>query len=261
MSVPRINYKGFSLWAAVVLLGVGAWSQSVPLNLQYKARGDRSEGVIQPKKSGDAIELISAMTDYQEVSSTMPASLAVRFYLKELTNAAVSVRGIRVAQDYWMNNVQPPKNWERGFNNEFRWPTSTVIQQLGMIRNMYDLGVVVCLGPNCETTDDLVVTVAPAILYTSRLPSSISGYRFTFKPITHESLSFNLYQDVNGDAIGSPLESQVYSDVDPGIPFNVALNAPTREGWYQLQVSGTKMYSDELVSKVIRFYNARVVTK
>jgi hypothetical protein len=91
-----------------------------------------------------------------------------------------------------MDKVQPHKSWERGFNNDFRWPTSEVIQKLGTISSMYDLGVLICLGQNCETTDGLVVTVAPAVFYYSSLPTSISGYRFTFKPIAHESLTFTL---------------------------------------------------------------------
>jgi hypothetical protein len=254
--------KSLALSATTILLLVFA-GMCLPEqdDISYRSRGDRSEGIVQPKRSGNSIELISAMADYHEANVTIPPSLAVRFYLKEPTKANVSVRGIRVAQYYWMNEVHPHKNWARGFDNEFRWPTSEVIQKLKEIKTMYDLGVVVCLGANCETTDDLFVTVAPAILYSSSLPNVVAGYQFTFKPIAHENLTFKLYQDLDGTATGAIMDSKSFSDVDPGIPFNVHFDSPKSEGWYQLQVSGVKLYSEEPVSKVIRYYHAPVVAK
>ena len=252
----EISAKNISRFVIVLGLSLGAWCQPIDNDLEYRFRGDRSEGIIQPKKSGNSIELMSALVDYQEESSTIPASLAVRFFLKEPTTASVSVRGLAVAQSYWMNNVHPKTNWKTGFGNEFRWPTSAVIQKLKDLKNMYDLGVLVCLGQSCETTDDLIVTVSPAIFYYSSTPRSISAYRFTFKPISHESLTFTLYQDVNGDAKGAPITSQVFSDVDPGVPFNVFVGAPPHVGWYQLQVIGLKRFSKENVSKTVRFYHS-----
>jgi hypothetical protein len=256
--------KSLSLSGIVLILACQMWAQSAKEDTEYRARGDRSEGTIQPRKSGNAIELMSATVDYQEPSSAMPASLAIRFYLKDRSPVSVSVRGVRVAEDYWMNDVHPKKDWEPGFANEFRWPTSEVIQTLMALEpidSMYDLGVVVCLGASCQTTDDLILSVAPAIFYYSRIPTAIGGYRFTFKPITHESLTFNLYEDVNGDSKGASVWSQVYPDVEPGVPFNVLVSMPSNPGWYQLQVTGIKRFSKEEVRKTIRFYHAQAPTK
>jgi hypothetical protein len=256
-----LSGKSLSLCATtIIFLAFAGTRQPEQNDISYRVRGDRYEGIVQPKRSGNSIELISAMADYHEANVTIPSSLAVRFYLKEPTKATVSVRGIRVAQNYWMNTIQP-HNWERGFNNEYRWPTSEVIQKLEEIKTMYNLGVVVCLGANCDTTDDLVLTVAPAILYSSNLPNVIAGYQFTFKPVAHENLTFNVYQDVDGNATGETIASRIFSDVPPGLPFNVHFDSPKHEGWYQLQVSGVKLYSEESVSKVIRYYHAPVIPK
>ena len=87
--------------------------------MEYQSRGDRWEGTIQPKKSGNKIELLSAIVDSQEPSSAIPPSLAIRFYLKDNSPVSVTVRGVRAAENYWMNNVRPPRDWKPGFGNEF----------------------------------------------------------------------------------------------------------------------------------------------
>jgi hypothetical protein len=240
----------------------GLWPQSIEKDITYRARGDRWEGTIQPKKSGNKIELMSAMVDYEEGASTIPLSVAIRFYLTDKSPVSVSVRGIRVAQDYWMNQVRPTKDWAPGFGNEFRWATSDVIQKLSpKIESIYDFGVLVCLDRDCDTTDNLIMKVAPAVLYYSDFPKSLDGYRLTFKPIARESLTFNLYADLNGNPTGAPIQSQVFPDVPAGVPFNVQFKAPTREGWYQLRVQGVTRYDNEDVAKTIRFYHAQVRAK
>jgi hypothetical protein len=254
--------KSFSLLATILVLASAVCPQAIQKELEYKDRGDRWEGIIQPKKSGNKIELMSAIAAYQETSSAIPASLAIRFYLKDQSPVSVTVRGVRVAENYWMNNVRPPKEWEPGFGNEFRWPTSDVIQQLkAQVASMYDFGVVVCLGTTCDTTDNLTMTVAPVFFYYSTLPKSIDSYLFTFKPIARESLIFKLFEDFNGDSKGPALTSQVFSDVPAGVPFNVLFDAPKREGWYQLKAAGITALSQEDVTKTIRFYHAQVRTK
>jgi hypothetical protein len=252
--------KGPFLLVTMLILAYVLQSQSIEKDIAYRARGDRSEGTVQPKRSGNKIELMSAVVDYQEESSTIPASLAIRFYLPDNSPVSVSVRGVRVAEDYWMNEVHPKKDWAPGFGNEFRWQTSEVIQKLPA-KSMYDFGVVVCLEPRCDTTDNLVMKVAPAVFFYSDFPRSINGYRFTFKPIERENLTLNLYEDLNGDSKGTPIVSQVFSDVPAGVPFDMPFPAPTREGWYQLKLNGVTRYDKEDVAKTIRFYHAQVRTK
>jgi hypothetical protein len=254
--------KGPLLLITILVLAYGLRSQSVESDIAYRARGDRWEGTIQPKRSGNKIELMSAIVDYREESPEMPASLAIGFYLREKSPVSVSVRGVRVAEDYWMNEVRPKQSWAPGFGNEFRWRTSEVIQKLpAKIGSMYDLGVIVCLDPSCDTTDNLIMRVAPAVFYHSDFPRSIDGYRFTFKPIERESLTFNLYEDLNGDSKGAPILSRVFSDAPAGVPFNVRFDAPAHQGWYQLKLNGLTRYDKEAVSKTIRFYHAQVPTK
>jgi hypothetical protein len=243
-----------------VTLATAALPQSAETSLAYKPRGDRYEGLIEPRKSGNGIELISATVNYQEPGVIMPSTIAIRFYMKDPTKVFVTVRGVKAAEDYWMNEVHPQKQWEAGLDNVFRWSTSEVLQKLqalGSLNSVYELGVVVCLGTECDASDTLQESVAPAFLYYSGVPTLVDAYRFTFKPITHESLTFNLYSEVNGEIQITPIESQVYSDVEPGEPFNVELKAPNRDGWYQLKVNGIKRISKERVEKTIRFYHRK----
>jgi len=204
--------------------------------------------------------LVSAMVEYQESTSVIPEKVAIRFYLKDRVQTSIAVRGVRVSQDYWMNKVRPPKEWQQGFGNEFSWKTGDVIQKLKAVKSIYDLGVVARLGQELEVTDAVEERVAPVIFYYSKLPTTVAGYRFTFKPITYETLRCDFYQEVNGVAEGNSVLSQVYPNVEPGIPFNVEWDSSTAtDGWYQLKVTGIKRYSKEPVDKIVHFYHSRRV--
>jgi hypothetical protein len=231
-------------------------------DLEYMDRGDRSEGVIQPKTSGNDLELVSSLVDYTEGSSSLPGVLIIRFYMQRPGDAFITVRGVRVAQDYWMNKVHPSRPWRPGFDNEFRWRTDEVLQKLKAVESMYDLGVVVRLGRDVGVTDFVEERVAPAYFYYSQLPSSVVGYRFTFKPITYEVLRCDVFREMNDNAVGPAIFSQVFPSVEPGVPFNIEWkNAAAEDGWYKLVVSGQKKYSKDPVDKVVHFYHVKEVQK
>jgi len=242
----------------VVILPSGGLAGSSGHDLDYQKRGDRWEGIVAPKESGNDIELLSAIVDYEEPATAMPDSLAIRFFLSKPSPASLTVRGVRAQPHYWMK-VLPPKQWKSGFFNEYRWATAEVIRKLD-IANIYDLGAVVSLTQDLEVTDAVDVEVAPVILYGSKLPTSADGYRFTFKPITYEKLTCKIYEE------NSPQRGAIFSvarpDLRPGVPFDVVWpSSLANEGWYRLELKGVKSFSNQPVDKVVRFFNHKLVNK
>jgi hypothetical protein len=114
--------------------------------LDYQNRGDRYEGVRPKPVSGYDIEVISVLTDYKDSTNQVPDQLRVKFYLKRQTAVNLTVREQDHRLFYWMDKVRPARGWEAGAENEFAWPTGTVLKQLDAKLNMYELGVLVRLG-------------------------------------------------------------------------------------------------------------------
>lgn len=246
---------GWFALCTVLCVGVSAIQNDV----NYKLRGDRSEGLVQPKASGNDLELISAVASYIEPAASLPDALIVRFYLPDAGDAYITVRGVRVARDYWMNKVHPRHPWSKGFENQFSWSTNDVLRPLKVIESMYDLGVVVRLGKDEGVTDFVEERVAPAFFYHTQLPTSVAGYRFTFKSITYEQLDSSIFREHNGHSIGRPIFSESFPRVEPGIPFNIEWNiSSAEEGWYKLVIKGQKQFSKEPVDKIIHFYHAKI---
>src|SRR6185295_5330436 len=78
---------------------------------------------------------------------------------------------------YWLDKVVPSPSWHSQAFNEFTWPTEPVLRNLPSM-TLNDLGAVVRLQKEDPSRSE---TVAPAVLYHSQSPSTVSGYRFSFK--------------------------------------------------------------------------------
>lgn len=227
-------------------------------DFNYRPRGDRSEGLVQPKASGNDLELVSAVANYVEPETSLPDALTIQFYLPDTIDAYITVRGVRVAQDYWMNRVRPRHPWTKGFDNRFSWSTDDVLRPLKIVESMYDLGVVVRLGKDEGVTDFVEERVAPAFFYHSQLLASVTGYRFTFKPITYEQLDWSVFREQDGHTLGIAISSGTLPRVEPGVPFVIEWDSNSaKEGWYKLVVKGRKQYSGGPVDKVVHFYHAK----
>ena len=77
--------------AALLLAALPLLAQYEPA-LQYQNRGNRYEGLKPKPVSGYDIELLSALVDYREPSSTWPQTLRLKFYLPAAEPVFLTVR-------------------------------------------------------------------------------------------------------------------------------------------------------------------------
>jgi hypothetical protein len=213
--------------------------------LKYQDRGGRYEGVKGTPVS-DRVDLISAVVDYKEDLSEMPAQYKLKFYLKERSSAFITVREIDNRRNYWLDRVDQ-KRWSVGFGNELQWPTNEVVGPLGL--QLYGLGALVQLG-----TDEplMEVRVAPSILYHTSAPQVVHGYLFTIKIGRRADVTCSFSRDEDNASVISTHTSEV-----PGQrPRTVSWDASTaREGWYRLKINVIYSNNGQEVNKVVRFYH------
>jgi hypothetical protein len=177
----------------------------------------------------------------------------VRFYLKSKTTAHLTVREQDYRLFYWMDKVKPARGWEAGAENEFAWPTGTVLKQLDAKLNMYELGVLVRLGTD---TPRSVEDVAPAILYHSHPPDAVHAYLFTMKTNGDARLSCSVYRE------GEPaaMMTQAFRRIPGGRPFTVRWDAQGAvEAGYTLVCKGFFLDTNQPVQQTIRFFHKPTV--
>ena len=155
-------------------------------DVQYQNRGNRYEGLKLKPVAGYDIELISVLVDYHESPTALQEEMKVQFYLAEDVKVFLTVRELDYKYYYWMDRIKPKPPWSKGYQNTFHWPTKTILKKLGENIDVYDFGVLARIGNAKPKAKE---RIAPVILYHSQLPSTVEGYRFTFKTAGDARLS------------------------------------------------------------------------
>jgi hypothetical protein len=234
--------------ALAVVFFATAFAQS---STEYRSRGNRWEGVRDLPVSGYTIELLSFRASHRE--DLQPATAQVyrlRFFLNRPVPAYVVVREVDNRHSYWLDQVMPATPWKPGFENLFEWPNKEVIRQLNL--NLDDLGVIVRL--ESEYPSDLE-TVAPALLYSSAPPGSISSYDFFFKTNVTARLEFSI-EDSDGRPVVPAPAPRVVKNWPYSVPLRVTWDAAKAQaGEYRLTVQGRVLENNEKFEKVVRFFH------
>lgn len=239
--VPRCPFQGFGAKAAafefvsaVVILIAALWAPAAandsPL-LQYQSRGDRYEGLRPKPVSGYDVALLSARVDYRTTGEAWPDRLRLRFFLPVGAGPHIIVRQLRSkSRYYWLDRVKPLSPWRPGEFNEFSWPTATVLRKLETLR-IGDLGTVIRLGEGDPVRKS--ERVAPVLLYHSRIPELVEGYRFTFKTNGEANVNFKVYR---GESV---VFERPETKEKAGSPFTVRWpSAGEPAGEYRMVLSG-----------------------
>jgi hypothetical protein len=249
--IPSASAMAFKLEQTVLvlvffLLPQALWAES---NLDYQNRGDRFEGVRPKPVSGYDIEVISVLVDYQEPAEQLPDQLRVAFYLQSQAAIHLIVREQDFRLYYWLDKVNPAKDWQSKSVNEFAWPTGAVLRQLDQKLNLYELGVLIRLK---KDTPASVEDVAPAILYHAKPPDKIGGYLFSMKTNGDARLSCKVYQE--GKA--ADLMTQAFRRIPGGRPFTVRWDAGgAQEGQYSLVCKGYFLDTNQPLQQTVRFFH------
>ncbi len=237
---------GLLLLALSFSTGQNVWALQ---DLDYQQRGDHFEGVRPKPVAGEDVELVSALIDYNEGSSTLPDRLHLKFFLKGADQAFVTVREQDYKHYYWLDKVSPQSAWRPGFGNEFVWSTKTVLRQLDQNFPLEELGVLVRLKKEGPSEPE---QVAPAILYHTKAPQAVNGYLFTLKTASDVRMSCSVYRE----GIDKAVVTQGFKRLLGGRPFTVrwdAQHAP--EGAYNIQCKGYFLDTNAPVRQTVRFYH------
>jgi len=239
-----------SVLLGAALLSGPAFAQP---RVEYRNRGNRFEGVRALPVSGYTIELLAAQATYKDPvpADTTPAVYRLRFFLDRPESAYVVVREVHNRHSYWLDKLQPPTPWRPGFANLFEWSTKDVLGNLPGL-GLYDLGVIVRVGN--ESPSDLE-TVAPAVLYHSLLPGSVSGYEFAFKTNAAARLEFSVERSDGSPAEALP-EPRRVERWPFGVPLRVTWDAAAAQaGEYRLKVLGRVLQTNQQFGKEVRFFH------
>lgn len=221
-------------------------------NLDYQSRGDRSEGIRPKPVGGYDLELLSVLVDFREAASVLPQTLRVRFFLKDPVSVHLTVREQRYEHYYWLDKVVPQSPWKVGFN-EFSWPTGDVLRQIDPKFPIENLGIVARLKGGQPSANELI---APAILYHTRLPSTVAAYLFTMKPASDARMKVEVFRDTGDRLIwnsGVPLAA---GDQPVSIRWPAG-SVPA--GIYRLVVSGYFLDNNQQFTQTVQFYHQPVV--
>jgi hypothetical protein len=247
--MARTLSRGFFLLVWLIL-SQPLWADS---NLDYQNRGDRFEGQKPKPVSGYDIELISVLADYQEPATQLPDLLRVWFYLQSQIPVYLTVREQDYRLYYWLDRVNPVKEWQAKSLNEYTWPTAAVLRQLDHKLNPYELGVLIRLGRETPAENE---DIAPAILYHAKPPDKISGYLFTMKTNGDARLSCKVLRGKEQ----TELMTQTFRRIPGGRPFTVRWEAGSaQEGLYALVCNGYFLDTNQPLRQTVRFFHRPTV--
>ena len=236
------------LFACLQSLFIGSGAQ-YPIDVEYRNRGNRNEGVRSQPVSGYYIELISALALPREDSGQMPREYKLKFYLKQLYDVYLTARERDPRHNYWLDGVRPPNPWRSGFSNEFAWPTQDVVARLSPPIKLNDLAVLARLERQNPSQNE---RVAPVFLFYSRPPAAVTGYMFTFFLNVDSRLACFFYKE--GSTV--PVLAQNFPREPAGRSFTVTWNsAGVPEGWYKLVVRGKRLNNNEDFTTMVNFYH------
>jgi hypothetical protein len=244
----RTTVALFVSLALAMTLDRGAHSAAyAQTGIEYQDRGDRYEGVRPRPVSNYDIELISARADYEEPAASLPPTLKVRFFLPDAQQVNIVVRELEFRQYYWLDRAQPRQPWRRGFDNEFAWPSDAVLGRLPQQVSLSDLGVVARLGGLEPSADE---RVAPAILYHTRPPRTVTAYLLVFKTASDARLVYRIFRDGESTplVIGEPLRPRA------GRPFLIHWDAARAgRGIYRVVLEGFTLDANRALQQTVRF--------
>lgn len=216
-------------------------------DLRYQKRtndGDNYyEGIKSKPLSAYDIELVSALVNYGETTSSLPEQFKIKYYLKSPANVYLTVQELDNKYFYWLDKT---KSGKAGFDNTFEWPTNKVIQYLGI--NIYDLGIVARLN---RAEPGIREEVAPVIFYHLQSPANIKEYLFTFKTSGDAYLWYTIYKK---------WEEKPYSEIFSrksrgGRPFTIRWSAGTEEGFFDLVIKGYFLDTNYPIGQTVSFYH------
>jgi hypothetical protein len=249
---PRVRARRVRLTAiglAVAISGSALLAQ-IPKDLRYGPRTTHNEGLLSDLKGAGALVLVSATAVGRDTPPAQwPESLRLRFFLpKEQSHPSVSVIQLESLTGYYALDKIRSASWTAGSANEYAWKTD-------MVRNVYEyqtpasqrtdagrtkwlagLGALVTLGaPGAASLQK--ITVAPAVIATSKQPAAIAAYRFTFKATMASATVTGQLKSAAGVELLSGLKYPVSS----GTPFTVEWrpSGTQAEGVYTLTVEAT----------------------
>jgi hypothetical protein len=238
----------FLLIGLAASLSLGASLRAPPDELlTYQRRANRYEGIKPAPVSGYDIELISARVDFKEDHRLAEPLLKIKFFLEKESPVYIVVRELDYKYYYWLDKVEPPHLWQLGFENVFEWPARDVIQQLDGL-TIDDLGVVVRLD---KPEPGRIERIAPAILYQSKPPSTITGYLFTFRINGDAKVECSIRGKDTSERI-----TQTFPRQPAGQPFTCRwATAAAPEGYYELSVRGKFLDVPDPIDLTAQFYH------
>ncbi|MFN0301332.1 MAG: hypothetical protein ACKVQU_13385 [Burkholderiales bacterium] len=240
---------------ALVLVCGEAVSQS---SIQYRIRGNRSEGVKGLPVTGYAIELMSFRATYEEPlpSGTKPPQYRLRFYLENADQVPyLAIRTYDNFRFYWLDKVSPAVPWKQGYGNVFEWPTRDVIAHLPTPPlSLYDLGVTVRIGDENPRSKE---RLAPVVLYHSKPPSLINGYEFQFNINATVALENSIVRVSDGAPVTPGPDPRIERSWSSNVPFRVNWDATNAlPGVYRLRVNARITHNNEkLAPQNVEFFH------
>lgn len=220
-------------------------------DVDYRDRGDRYEGTRRKPVSAGDIELISAVAGYQEQCTNLRDRFRLKFFLAKTTRVYVTVRELDCVTYYWMDRLVPKSPWQKGFENEFTWPTRDVVQKLKGL-TLERLGAVARLDHERETREDYV---APVILYSSSPPTRVDRYVFVVRTTSAALIQPRVFDQRETRV----LPEQTYKTAGRR---PLALNydfSSLKAGWYRLVITGYMLDNNDPISRVVHFYHQPLV--
>lgn len=233
----------FNFLLLPLLAAAGAFAQAE--SSDYQDRGDRFEGRRRHPVGGNEIELLGAMIDGPDRLSSLPAELALSFYLRDGADPQIIVRERNPQKEYWLDQVRPSKRWLFRSVNRFSWPTVPAMKELRL--DPANLLALVRLGYSGPRVSEVV---APAQLATAESDFSVSGYRFTFRTSRPASVEVRL-RNCAGEVEPKKLESP------RRIPFDVRVSLTgAAVGSCRLELEGTMLDDAARIAQSVEFFGA-----
>ena len=212
------------------------------------------EGIAPRPVSGLDIELLSVLVNHRENWQTMPPQCKLQFYLPDAAEVDwLRVQELSPRHFYKMEPMVTKQAWQPGDINDYEWPTTEVIQPLGL--KIAQLGVVARLKKMDYSQTE---PVAPVALYHATPPTTIPGYLFAFKVGGNAKLKYAIYQGNSQ----TPLITEPIGKQWVGKPFVIAWNsAQATEGSYELVVEGYFLDNYMPIYQGVQFYHNPVINR
>ena len=245
-------------WRALLLLtgALCASACSAQADIEYRARGNRAEGVRNLPVSGYSLELLSFRAlPLEAAQGSLPAQYHIRFFLDRDRPAHLVVREVENRYSYWLDKVRPTKPWRAGFDNIFDWSTREVLAQLPELP-VDRLAVTVRLDTE---TPSSVERVAPAIVYHTAAPKAVTAYEVVFVANARLRVDASV-ERIDGSAAPGQMERGTLASWPAGVPFTLrwdAMSAPA--GSYRLRLRAQVRENLERFDQLVEFHHQPVV--